>query len=161
MNAKVEIVEGKLDHLKSLDGRLRLADITEIYSATGENPYAVIRNSWDASVLSWAILYKGRTVCVYGVAPVFSFLGAIGTPWMVGTDEMAAPSVKWVLTKTIKRKYIPILLDRFPCLLNFIDVRNTSSIKWLKWCGFKFDKPVKYGYSQLPFFPFYMEKRNV
>ncbi|WP_455153310.1 hypothetical protein [Bradyrhizobium cenepequi] len=37
------------------------------------------------------------------------------------------------------------LLERYPILRNFVDDRNTVSIRWLRWLGFKLHDPVVIG----------------
>jgi hypothetical protein len=53
------------------------------------------------------------------------------------------------------------MLDLYPHLENYVDVRNELSIKWLRWLGFQFDpQPIPYGVWEMPFFRFRMERTN-
>jgi hypothetical protein len=50
------------------------------------------------------------------------------------------------------------MLEQHSFLENWVDARNVTSIKWLKWCGFDFDDPAPFGVEQLMFHRFEMRK---
>ena len=52
------------------------------------------------------------------------------------------------------RKVVDFLNTKYPILWNFVDCRNELHLRWLKWCGFKFLRKIKYGVSQKPFYEF-------
>jgi hypothetical protein len=89
-----------------------------------------------------------------GVVPV-SMATGIGSPWMLGTDaldHLSRPLAR------IARRYFDEVARVYPVLENQVDVRNTASIKLLKWLGCSFDEPRPYGAAGLPFMRF--ERRS-
>lgn len=47
------------------------------------------------------------------------------------------------------------LFDEYPNIRGAVDCRHEKSIRWLRFMGFKFDRPVEYGMHGELFFPFY------
>ena len=53
------------------------------------------------------------------------------------------------------KEYLDNFMTDFKILFNYIDKRNTISIRWLKMLGFKFTNLItEYGYQQKPFYEF-------
>lgn len=160
MSAKLKVVKGEYTHALSLQGRLRESDHLELYTATGQDPDEIILRSWDISLFNWTLLLGKIPIAIFGVAPQ-ALLGLTGSPWMVGTDEMKRYDAQIFIARN-SIKYIKKMFDCFPYLLNYVDVRNKLSIKWLKWCGFNIsDNSTPYGVFGSPFYRFDMERKNV
>lgn len=159
MNGKLTIKIGDYSHAEAIKDRLRISDQIELHSATGKQSNEIVLKAWAVSLYNWTIMYEDHPIAIFGVAPQ-ALLGYTGSPWMVGTDEMKLPQAQIFVLRNSK-KYINKMLDAFPYLMNFVDVRNTLSIKWLKWCGFNFYDPTPYGYYKHLFHRFDMEKKNV
>lgn len=51
------------------------------------------------------------------------------------------------------------MLQRHQVLVNYVDARNVSAIRWLAWLGFTIDSAVPYGVQGLPFHKFHMIRR--
>ena len=137
---KVEVVEGKDSHVDAIVGNLRKADRDEVMSATGKDPDIALIDAWKTSVFRWAILLDGIVIGVFGVSE--TSVKDIGVPWLLGTDKMKEIKISFVRQCKI---YIDSMLDRFDRLINYVDARNTDSIKWLRWCGFHVFEPLPYG----------------
>ena len=78
------------------------------------------------------VVEDDKIIAIFGLCKGCS--GAAGI-WMVATDEI----VKYQLS-LIKyaKSLIAEWLEKYPVLLNRVDVRNTVHIKWLKWMGAEF-----------------------
>lgn len=130
---------------------LRPADYQEII-ASGFDPYTAAMDSWRTSYRRWMIL-TGRGVVMFGLVKE-SLLGPVGIVWAVGTKE-----IKKVKKSFIKNSYFyrNEMLKDASILFNYVDIRNTFSIKWLKWLGFKveIDKPIFRGPFDMPFYRFF------
>lgn len=148
-----QVRDATMDDINDLYLNMRDADADELFAATG-NGRRALKLSYLSSVLCKAVVCDDGLVCVYGVAPVNVFEG-IGCPWMLGTKLLDGKHKRSVLL--IGRECLDGMRALFPVRLeNFTDVRNHKSIRWLKWLGFRFDEPVPYGVSGMPFYPFSM-----
>jgi hypothetical protein len=111
----------------------------------------VLARSMMLSSLCWTGITKDREpVCFFGVPP-FSLLGDIGRPWMLGTDK--AHQFPRVLVVE-GRRYVERMLGLYPHLVNYVDARNTRSVRWLARLGFTVHAPHPHGEAGLPFHRF-------
>lgn len=146
-----EIVPASLEHALSLVPRLRKGDLREIAAATGDSPEDALVLSVASSVVCWTWLFRGRVMAIFGVAPHPTRLG-VGVPWLLGAKGSDKHKVFFVRQS---RKYVHLMLDRFPVLENYVDCRNTPSIQWLAWCGFALCEVVPFfGLQRIPFIRF-------
>jgi len=151
------IVPAHYDHLFWLASNIRKADRDEV-GALGMGPYRALADSLARSIVAWTGLVDDRPVCMWGVTPMDILLG-IGSPWLLGADDLPKYAMTFL---RLNKGYVANMLELFPTLVNFVDVRNELSIKWLKWLGFEFDsEPVAYGVWKRPFLRFSMEGSNV
>lgn len=128
-------------------GKLRSSDYQELKAATGKNPYMELLESWDNSTLKWSIIKNDVVIGVFGVTELLENKN-IGIPWLLGSDEML--NIKKFFVKRCA-KYIKQMSDRFPTLCNYVDKRNTASIRWLKWSGFEISPAEPFGFEGKPF----------
>jgi hypothetical protein len=148
------IISASTDHLFWLANNMAEADADEVY-AVGLGPYRALKDSLDRSAVAWTGMVNDEPVCMFGVTPI-DILGGIGSPWLLGTDKVKRYGLTFL---RLNKQYIPKMLDVFPRLVNFVDVRHEVAIRWLKWLGFEFDpKPIPYGLFGMPFYRFHMER---
>lgn len=134
--------------------RLREADRLEIAAASGRPPAVELRHSLKVSAEAWAGTVDGVAACIFGVG-VLSLLGGIASPWLLGSDLIERHAFAFARRN---RKMVRRWSEAFPVLSNFIDARNTVSIRWLGWLGFTILPPVPHGVAGLPFHPFEMRR---
>ncbi len=150
-----KVVPAHPDHIFWLANNIRRADRDEVAAEGGRGPLAALRDSLAASIAAWTGAVGDRPVCMFGVCPI-DILGGIGSPWLLGTDEIKRYALSFL---RLNKQYLPKMLELFPRLVNYVDVRNTVSIRWLKWLGFKLDpEPVPYGIWGMPFYRFEMKR---
>jgi len=134
---KPEIVRALPEHIEQVAKRVRQADRLELFLAYREEPAAVLRRSFDESLLSWTGMIDGEPVCMFGVAPGV-ILGDVGHPWMVGTDRLDRhPFVFLRRCKGCVRE----MLAAFSTLENYVHQENRRALQWLMWLGFKVSIP--------------------
>jgi hypothetical protein len=150
------IVAAHKDHVDWISKNMRKADVEEVAAAGGKGPVRALSGSLERSAVAWTGMIDDRPVCMFGVSPI-DILGGIGSPWLLGTDEIERCAVSFL---RLNKRYVAQMLDLFPHLVNFVDARNKLSIKWLKWLGFRFDpEPVPYGIWDMDFYKFEMMKK--
>lgn len=145
--ATPEDVEGLIEDLRE-------ADRQELIASDGD-PEEAVRRSVRESAWAVTVYIDGKLAAITGVAPIDGLLGSRGSPWMLGTPHVDRhPSV---LVK-VGRLYCGAMLDQYPHLLNFVDARNTRSIRWLKRLGFTIHPAYVFGGRTHPFHLFEMRK---
>lgn len=148
------VVPAHPDHICRIAGNMSPEDRAEC-EAGGMGPYRALKSSFDGSVIAWTGMVDDNPVCMLGVSPL-DILGGVGSPWLLGTPEVRKYAVTFL---RLSRQYVCKMLDIFPHLINFVDVRHTIAIRWLKWLGFGVDaEPVAYGPFGAPFYRFEMRK---
>jgi hypothetical protein len=133
---------------------MRKADCDEIWASNRHTPRealeAGIRLSFGGC---WTLENAGVPVAMFGVAP--SQEKSVGVVWLLATDQLN--DVKQTFLR-LSKHCIKMMLELFPVMFNFVDDRNTSSIRWLEWCGAEFSSAVAVGPDSLPFKPFIIRR---
>ena len=132
--------------------RLRRADVEEIWAMTGIAPKIAVAHSIANAAPGFAVEKDGRVEAICGVGA--GLRDGVGLPWMVGTDEVAKHPV---LFYRISRRIVDAMRQWYDQLENWVDARNTLSIRWLKWAGFYIEKPEPLGVKGELFRRFWME----
>jgi hypothetical protein len=131
---------------------LRRADVEEIWAATGLSPAFAVAYSIAHSRDAWAILLNGKPAGVFGAGAAGK---DIGVPWLVATEEIERHPVRFY---RVSRAVIEKMRQRYAYLTNWVDARNTLSIRWLEWAGFTVEPPRPYGAAGLGFCRFWWRK---
>lgn len=154
---KARIVPATVEHAESVAARVREADREELWASSRAEPLDVMLAGIKSTPEPLAAIYEGEVACVFGAWP-FSALGGMAAAWMVGSETLDRHGAQRDLLR-LSRPVVAYWQDQFPALLyNFVDARNDSAIRWLRWLGFQFGDPIPYGVDGLPFLPFYMRK---
>jgi hypothetical protein len=114
---------------------VRQPDIDEL-AALGVTPEMCIRHGLQISSEVFTIFLHGKPAGIFGAAP---HPGLHVIPWAVFTtaiDEHPLPFLR------ASKRYIDSLTDY---LENWVDARNTLTIKWLAWLGFTIEEPLPVG----------------
>lgn len=131
--------------------RLRADDIREVKASHGDNIKEALQMTIDSSILCWVAEDK-EVFAIFGVACAPEAGVGVGIPWFLATDHFDKHSRQFIREC---RKYVRIMNGIFPLLVNYVDIRNRTAIRWLSWCGFTFTRRKnKYGVEQRPFLEF-------
>ena len=113
---------------------MRQEDIEEIRAYSGSEPKSSLMYCYFGSKPCMTMVgRKGNVMGMYGVIPVRKNMGKI---WMLGHESMTSDyqDVRAFLRNS------PVELNKFhmnyPILFNFVDARNTTHVKWIKYMGF-------------------------
>ena len=130
---------------------LRPADLAELMATTEMSPRTALIASWAASTVSWFILDRhGSPIGIFGVAPHLT--PGLGVVWLMGTKGVEREAVS-VARQT--RPFLDEMQRLFPVLWNHVDARNTLSLRWLEWAGFRItDAHLHHGPERRLFFEF-------
>jgi len=142
-------------HAKNIARHLRVVDNEELSAALNCAPEDDVMKGYELSTRKWIILsIEGNLNVPTALFGVQDHGDGVGIPWMVATDGLK--KIKRFLLESTD-KYLSEIKKDYDMLVNYVDARNTDSIKWLKRLGFKFDEAAPYGHKQLPFHRFWME----
>ena len=128
---------------------LRRADVEELRAASGISPDIAVAYSIAVSRPGWAVELDGKPAAIFGAAP-----GPDGTgiPWLVATDETERHPVCFY---RMSRSIIAGMRRCYDYLENWVDARNTLSLRWLAWAGFTVEDAEPRGVLGLPFHRFW------
>ncbi|MBA4359810.1 MAG: hypothetical protein C0411_03645 [Pseudomonas sp.] len=135
---------------------VRQADIDEITEALGIPMERALMEAITGSLNAKKIVVEGMVVAVFGDA-TYSILGSVGVPWLISTVHVERHARAFL---KVCKPEVQGMLTRHHHLINYVDARNTSAIRWLKWLGFTFGPAVPYGARRFPFHPFTLNRET-
>ncbi|MEI6084438.1 MAG: hypothetical protein WCS70_09075 [Verrucomicrobiota bacterium] len=139
--------------VQSLARDMRACDRQEVAAASGLSPNNGLLISMARSPRCWAAIDAQGTFAMWGVG-VASSLATEGSPWLLGADRLVTDHRQLFVRRS--REFVTWMRQEYVVLRNYVDARNTASLRWLKWCGFDILPAEPYGVAKLPFHPFYM-----
>lgn len=132
---------------------MRETDRDELIAASGADLEKTLAHAVALSTHAWAADYKGELLSLFGFAP-YGVLSDTAAPWCIATPALS--EVPGMLVRSAAR-YFADVRQLYPRLVNFVDARNTPSIRWLKAMGFTLsDEAIPFGQAGLPFYRFEM-----
>lgn len=135
---------------------IRPADLVELQASCSGDLLDAIKISIASAPHSWCVLVDGELAALIGVTQAPD--PEVGVPWMAGTSAFnRAPRA---LTR-LGRRYSEFGLSIYHTLVNYVDVRNTASIRWLKAMGYEVStESVPVGVNGEHFYRFSMSRVN-
>lgn len=148
---KIIVRDSTVADVLSLAYSMRPSDRQEIYDSHHHGPQEALDISLKHSALCFTVENNGDVVAMFGACPD-SVLGDSATVWM-----LSSPGLDRIRRRFARRSkfFIDFMLSIYPYLENYVSVKNTASIKWLKMCGAKFMEPKPYGLENQMFMKFW------
>lgn len=146
----VTIRQATVEDALDLAPRLRQADRDEVWASGRKTPERALLVSLGMSSHAWTGLVDGKVVCMWGCGPA-SMLDRVGVPWMLGSDDLLKHQKAFLRRN---REYVDAMLLCYTRLVNWVDARNTVSIRWLRWLGFEIGDAAPHGALKMPFHRF-------
>lgn len=137
----IRVVPARLSHARSIARRLRKADLDEVVASSKKSPFEALKFSMEKSAEAWTMIVNGRPEVMFGVGDL-NILAGVGAPWLLGTDAFERHYVA-ILRGSVK--WTRQLFSRYSVLRNFVDARNSASLRYLRWLGFRILEPVMIG----------------
>lgn len=137
---------------EELAPKLREADKREL-SAISDRPYRdTLYLGAVVSSPARTIIHEDEVIGMYGVAPAYGFNLEYGCIWCLASDKLT--EIKYQFLKQSISE-VRDMEKNYKKLINFVHADNTTSIRWLKFLGFKVSPtPVILGIKQEPFYYF-------
>lgn len=130
---KIKVVRLRPWHAKRIAQHMRQADRSEAMALAGLTPEQVAGYCVRTAVRGWAVLLNGQAVVMFGVSRR-SAMTDTGVPWLLATPEAEQYPVNFLRRC---KPYLAEIQKDFPRLVNYVDVRNTTAMQWLRWLGFR------------------------
>jgi len=133
------------DHIAK---NLRAQDLDEIEAMASASPADALQTSLALSSHGYCVVGRDGFPCaMFGAAP--HPLPGVGVVWMLGTDGIRRETHS---IARLTRQYFSTLNEAYSVLWNFIDARNTVSLRWLRWGGFELLRDVEFNGHQFHIF---------
>lgn len=142
--------------INAMKGRIRKSDQEEVWAASHMDIDEALDLSYRSSETAVVKLFNDIPVAVSGVTRPF-LLSSSGIIWMLATEEFENKVVQISAGRKC-RIFINEMLESFDILYNFVDFRNTISIKWLEWIGAEFEDAKPYGPDNMLFRKFHIRR---
>ncbi len=146
------VQQANFDDAYEVGKHLRKCDYDELFASTGRDPVHTTVQSFEACpedcfIFRWE--RNSQPLAIWGCVPGSD---GVAVPWMVAVpDAMRFPREIITISKRFTRQWN----DRYHLLVNFVDARNATSIRWLKSMGYSFIQlHEEYGFAKIPFYEF-------
>lgn len=126
-------------HIDTIASRMRQADVNEVWASSRYTPEDALRMSLRKSAIARTGTINGVPEVMLGVGDL-NVLAGVGAPWLLGTDAVETHAREFLRGSIAWRNQ---LLERYSTLRNFVDARNTASLRWLRWLGFTVFDPIE------------------
>lgn len=136
---------------------MRERDKLEVWASDRMEPLEAIKESVHLSHFVKVFVIDGKPAAIYGVADLQpNLVGTrFGVPWVLTTEVVSRNPREFIRAS---RRILPTLFNGYDVLLNYVDVRYVSAVRWLKSLGFWVGAPVPFGVAGELFHPFVLKK---
>jgi hypothetical protein len=139
---------------------MREDDRNEIAATSGREPVDVLLDGIASSVECYTAILDNEVFCMFGVVDTGSgFLcPRVGVAWLL--TSTLVDSNKILFWKAC-RECLSWLFDRWDVLINAIDCRHKTALRWAARLGFELGDPVAFGVLGLPFRQFRVTRESL
>jgi hypothetical protein len=123
---------------------LRQQEAMEIWGYDNSLPVEGVTNSFNKSVVSMTILHDDVPVAMFGIM----LLNEIPTLWLMPTDDLKIIGINFIRNTY---EWINKMLVDYPTLVAYVDMRNTESLRWMRFVGGRAVDTVFMGMDGMPF----------
>lgn len=149
-------VPAQYSHIPLLVADVRPEDKLEA-EALGLNVAQGLARALSVSRDANTVFFNDTILAMYGIAVPsgLSELSDVGEPWMAGTKTILKHK-KQLLRES--DAFVQAMSKKYSWLVNVVDARYDSAIRWLCWLGFDINPEEKpWGPDNLPFYMFEMK----
>jgi hypothetical protein len=134
--------DAKLDDIPLLKDHLRKTTVDELWALHHFTPEQSLLYSFSNSVFSFSIEIKEDVYAMGGILRPKDLLSERAPIWFLSSQKLDNVELRFLRQC---RKFIHTMLDLYPVLYNYVDLRNGPAISWLEWMGAKFGDTVPFG----------------
>lgn len=126
-----------------LVANVRHEDIEELDALDGSTVKESLDETPDLLENTQVWEVDGKVTCLFGVTPVEEYEG-VGIIWMLATKDFHK-NVRRFPARS--KEVIANAIAKYDFIFNYVHTKNTKSIKWLTWLGFKMNDPEPIGHK--------------
>jgi hypothetical protein len=130
---------------------VRKQDALEIWNYDRTLPHQAVLNSFNNSTVVMTVENRGKQVAMFGIM----ILVGVPTLWMFSTDDLNQIGRNFLKNT---REWINKMLEEYPVLIAYADMRNKESRRWLDFVGGNWDGKVKMGVDMMEFQKYRFER---
>jgi len=130
---KLQVVPATEALIRRMAPNLRQDDLNELQAHGYTDPLIPLLMGLHGEVQECVIDEAGEPVVAWGIGK--SHMEGVGFVWLMATNEIETHKTEFIRRC---RGLLPGAFEKFHTLTNFVDVRNTLHIRWLRWMGFTF-----------------------
>lgn len=138
----------------AISKNMREADIQEAWSALRLSPLGIAEYSFNKSFISMTILHNNLPIAMFGIMSQGISSGIL---WLLTTHGIESDGFGRPFVRNCK-KWIKSMLEIYPLLKGYVDLRNKVSIRWLTYLGCEWGEIVLLGSDETPFKYFSFKK---
>lgn len=138
-----------------IGNNMRKQDVMEMWNYDRSTSMIAAWNSYNKSIITMTIEHEGNPVALFGIIPKDL---SSGTIWMLATDDLKKIGRPFVRNC---KKWFNDMLEIYPNLDGYVDLRNTDSIRWLTYIGATWGEVENLGIDKMPFRKFSFVKKNL
>ncbi len=156
----VKVIRATEEHARELAPDLRPEDVAELEALGLNEPLEVLLHGVRDSDVAASALVDGAIAAMFGVKEIRGSLvtgPSVGQLWFLTGHAFARAPL--AVTKAARR-CVSSLLATYPMLVNAIDARYTSALRFAQLLGAQLLEPRSLGPAASSFIPFRIERRR-
>lgn len=134
---------------------MREQDAMEMWNYDRSLPEQACVNSFKKSIISMTIEHDNKPVAMFGIMPKNFSTGII---WILTTNGLKDIGISFLSNC---KRFISEMLEIYPNLEGCVDLKNTTSIRWLSYAGAVWGDTETMGIDNMPFRNFTFSKQDV
>lgn len=148
----VYIRSSRPSDISDVGDNLRSMDKLECLLHSGVSPREAIRNGMETDYHTWTICSNNtkKPLACFGIGPVQP--EHTNYIWLLCTEDLITETGREFVVAS--REWVKHLVNRFklPCV-NEVYSKNTTAIRWLKWCDAVIEEPNEKDFSLFIIYP--------
>lgn len=143
--------DANIQDISLLKDSLRQTTKDELWAAHRFTPEQSLTYSFANSIFCFSIESQGEILAMGGILRPKDILTTKAALWFLTSQKL--DNVERTFLRQCKI-FMQTMLEWYPILYNYVDIRNRPAIAWLKWIGAEFGEVINFGIDNRPFIYF-------
>ena len=134
--------DAEISDIASLKDSLRSSTVDELWACHHFTPEQSLFYSFSNSIFCFSIIVDGECLGMGGILRPKDLMTDRAALWFLTSQKLDKVERSFLRQC---RDFMRTMLDYYPILYNYVDVRNKPAIAWLKWIGAEFGETIPFG----------------